>query len=361
MIRSRRFPFLLALWMAVALLWCGGMVSLIASGDDAVRVERQAYVMGTRVRLVTLASDRAVGLQRLERLLGSLEQTERELSTWDPSSLLSQLNRHPVARPWQVPEALCDLFSELFRWHRETAGAFDPGVGSLIEAWAIREGGRVPSPHTVEAALARAGLRHFSWVPDSCTVTRTLDATFDAGAFGKGAALDRVARLERRQAGPWLVDLGGQIAAWDEPGSEGWSVAVAHPASRETPAFELRLTRGSIAVSGGSERDHWVQGRQVGHILDPRTWRPVSRGGAVAVWHPRALVADVLSTALYVMGAGEGLAWATSRGVAACFIAQRKQAVARTPDLDLQATPTFEQRFSGACSESLATPILANP
>ena len=231
-------------------------------------------------------------------------------------------------------------------------------MGSLIEAWAIREGGRVPFPHTVETALARAGLRHFSWLPDSCIVTRTLDAIFDAGGFGKGAALDR---LERRQAGPWLVDLGGQIASWDEPGSEGWLVAVAHPVNRETPAFELRLTRGSIAVSGGSERDHWVQGRQVGHILDLRTGRPVSRGGAVAVWHPRALVADVLSTALYVMDAGEGLAWATSRGVAACFLAPRKQAVARTPELDLQATPTFEQRFSGACSESLATPMLADP
>ena len=74
MIWSCRFPSLLALWMAVALLWCSGMVSLIASGDDAVRVERQAYLMGTRVRLVTLASDRAVGLQRLERLLAALSR-----------------------------------------------------------------------------------------------------------------------------------------------------------------------------------------------------------------------------------------------------------------------------------------------
>ena len=358
--RSRPFP---ARLLVLVVLWCVCGVGLpVASGDDTVRVERQAYLMGTRARLVTLAPDRALGLGRLERMLGTLERTERTLSTWDDASLLSQLNRHPVARSWQAPEPLCDLLRELVRWHRETAGAFDPGVGALIEVFGGRAGGRLTSPREVEAALARAGLEHFSFRQGTCTVTRTADATLDAGAFGKGAALDRVARAARREAVPWLIDLGGQVAVWDDPASQGWPVAVAHPADRGKALFELRLTHGSIAVSGGSERDRWVQGERVGHILDPRNGRPVNRGDAVAVWHPRALVADVLATALYVMGVDEGLAWAASRGVAACFIgAVEWSALARPAGFDLHASPAFARSFPGACAGSFATPIFANP
>ncbi len=42
--------------------------------------------------------------------------------------------------------------------------------------------------------------------------------------------------------------------------------------------------------------------------------------GSVTVWHRRALVADILSTALFVMGPDEGLRWAEARGIAACYL-----------------------------------------
>jgi thiamine biosynthesis lipoprotein ApbE len=40
----------------------------------------------------------------------------------------------------------------------------------------------------------------------------------------------------------------------------------------------------------------------------------------VTAWHQRGLVADALSTALYVMGPVEGLRWAEAEGLSACFL-----------------------------------------
>ena len=45
-------------------------------------VERSAYLMGTRARLLTWDETRDGGLARLDRALTTLEQTEGELSTW---------------------------------------------------------------------------------------------------------------------------------------------------------------------------------------------------------------------------------------------------------------------------------------
>jgi thiamine biosynthesis lipoprotein len=51
-----------------------------------------------------------------------------------------------------------------------------------------------------------------------------------------------------------------------------------------------------------------VNGRRVGHLLDPRTGEPAPDFGSVTVVAPSAFVADVLSTAFFVLGPEQGLA-----------------------------------------------------
>jgi len=138
-----------------------------------------------------------------------------------------------------------------------------------------------------------------------------------------------------------MIDLGGQVAVGG-PAEAPWPVALAHPQHRDAVALRLHLAEGSLATSGGSERDVRVAGRTLGHVLDPRTGAPVSRRGSVTVWHGRALVADVLSTALYVMGPEAGLRWAEERGIAACFL---EPGDVPSAPVAVRATRAFRHRF----------------
>jgi thiamine biosynthesis lipoprotein len=104
------------------------------------------------------------------------------------------------------------------------------------------------------------------------------------------------------------------------PGGERWTLDLAHPIERQRSVARLEMRRGSLSTSGGSERDLHVNGRRIGHHLDPRTGWPASFEGSVAVWHERGLVADMLSTALYVMGPDEGLQWGARRRLAAAYL-----------------------------------------
>ena len=55
-----------------------GLLGSERHADVPVRVERQAYLMGTRVSMVTYDGSRSRGLARLESFLQVLEQAERE-------------------------------------------------------------------------------------------------------------------------------------------------------------------------------------------------------------------------------------------------------------------------------------------
>lgn len=339
--RSRPFaPSLLAGCLFLAL-----PVSL-PSRPPPLEFQRQVYLMGTPCWLTTYASERSAALDYLESLVRILEETERELSTWRPDSVLSRLNRHPLGKPFPLNPALCRLFEELLFWHSETDGAFDPGVGTLLEAWGQREGGRVPGPAIMEQARRLAGLQHLKLDPSTCHLRREEETLIDAGAFGKGEALDRVLDFARRKRlPPWLIDLGGQVMVWElPPGRSGWSVPLAHPLHRSQVLASVNLPYGSLATSGGSERDLYRNGIRIAHILDPRTGRAPAFEGSVVVWHERALVADIVSTALYVMGPEKGWEWAEERGLAACFLIPGEAGVG-SPAVQLRPTHAFARRF----------------
>ncbi len=320
----------------------GGVAGARQTPAALLPVERTVHLMGTWATLVARAPDRVAGLQALERMVRVIERTEASLSTWRNDSVLSALNRHPVDEPFALPAPLCGLWPRLARWHRVTGGAFDPAVGRLVEAWGLRAGGAVPASDVLRAAREATGFAHFRFDAETCRVTRRADATLDAGAFGKGEALRRMVRAPSEGL-PWMVDFGGQIAVGAHPAAAGWPVAVAHPARRHQPALELVLVAGSLATSGASERVGVVEGQSVTHILDPRTGRPVEHAESVTVWHEDPLAADVLSTALYVMGADAGMEYAERDGIAALFLIPRPGSGAGP--VTVRATQAFGVRF----------------
>ena len=296
--------------------------------------------MGTKVHLSVRTSDRAAGLIQLEQMLKVLEKTEAELSTWRAESLVSRLNRHPINQVWHADLEFCNLFKKLARWHQETNGAFDPVVGDLLHNQENES--NISEPST----KALFGFKYLNFDGKDCTVVRLRDVSVDAGAFGKGQALDRVEQTLEEFAKPWMIDIGGQLMVSGLAETESWPFAIANPIHRMRTVLNLNLKDGSISVSGGSERDRLVNGVRLGHILDPRSGRPVNDAGSVIVWHRKALLADILSTAIFVMGVEEGIRWADERGIAACFIVPGDSVVEKAEEVRFVSTRAFRAQFS---------------
>jgi thiamine biosynthesis lipoprotein len=312
----------------------------VVRSQPTVPQSREAFVMGTRVVLTTYPDAGGRGAERLERMLQVIERTDGELSTWRPDSEVSLLHAAAGGNPEPLSPDTCRLLSDAGRLVTETHGAFDPAIGALVAAWNLHGQGSVPSGSQLAAARTRSGWRHLSFDRDRCTLGLPAGVSLDVGAFGKGEALDRV-RVEVRDAEPWMINLGGQIAASGAPpGTDGWEVTIAHPLIRDRPTVSLRMVRGSLSTSAGSERDLHVGGTRVGHVLDPRTGDPAPFEGSVSVWSERALVADALSTALYVMGPDEGLRWADAYDVAAIFLH-----VGEERELHRRSSREFARRF----------------
>lgn len=296
----------MALLLALSILTAAPTIPGQTPGcAGAVVLERTAYVMGTVLRLELGAADRACGLAASEAALAEVRRLETVLSAWRSDSEVGVLNGSPPGHPPQLSPELRALLTEARSWTERTGGAFDPGVGALVDAWDLRGAGRVPTATALATAMASTGLLR----TDPHTLARPDSAWWlDTGAFGKGAAL-RAAGAVLRAHGVTdaLLDFGGQLLVL----GAARPVAIAHPAHRDSALPRtLRIAGASVSTTSSSERYVDVAGTRYGHVLDPRTGRPVPAWGSVTVLAADAFAADAVSTALFVLGPDAALAWA---------------------------------------------------
>ncbi len=253
---------------------------------EAAVQQRARYLMGTVCEIAVQDGHEA----EIELAFAEAKRIESMLSTWTEESDLARLNRGAAG---SLPAELKTLLVQPLEWSRRTHGTFDPRIKSLINAWKTREFGAVPSRETIANAMQ--------------------SRQWEEGAFGKGYALDRM--LARITADEAMIDFGGQLAVRGE-----LRVSIADPSDRRRPVLALTMRDGSLSTSSGSEKTFEVNGRRFSHIIDPRTGEALPPRGSVSVIADDALTADILSTAIYVMGEDEGLRWADGNGVAAIFI-----------------------------------------
>src|SRR5262245_43231276 len=273
-------------------------------GPQVGRVERRLAAMGTWLEVSVHAADRTTALAASEAAVRAVERCEARLRTWREDSELARLNAAPVGTSIELsPELAQDLASARGFWEA-TGGAFDPGLGALVEAWGLRTGGRQPPAGELAAARAVGGFAAFE-LDGRRAVRRHPLARIEEGGFGKGLALDEaLAALHAAGGEEALLDLGGQFLLYGEPRE----IRLADPDHRERPVLALTLANGSLATSGNGERGIVVAGERRGHLLDPRTGEPAPDFGSLSVWAPGALAADCLSK-LYVLGPERALDW----------------------------------------------------
>lgn len=276
---------------------------------------------------------------------------EDQMSVYRAHTELSQLNRRAAEEPVEVEPRLYALLRQAERLCRAAEGCFDPTAGPLVALWRrCRQENRVPSDEEIADELEFTGIDHV--VFDDAARTVRFDRRgieLNLGGIGKGYALDRAGELLVEQGvEDWLLHGGHSslLARGDHNAQGGWPVGVRNPLFPRRRLATLLLRDCAMASSGSSEQFFRHGGRRYGHILDPRTGRPVEGMLAVTVLAPTAAEADALATAFFVMGLENARAYCHNDGrIGALLIPPPRRgrrlepAVCNIPDEALYFTP----------------------
>ncbi len=267
----------------------------------------------------------------LERgIQARLDEVVAQMSTWEAGSDISRYNRADAGSAHTLPAPFAEVLAAALALAADTDGAYDPTVGPLTDLWGFGPAGaraQAPKPAPLAQARERVDWRRLRFDAATRELIQPGAAYLDLSSIAKGYGVDRVADwLLAQGCGDCLVEVGGELRAHGrKPDGSAWRVAVEQPGREDEAAAVIALDGLAIATSGDYRRYFEQTGagaaRRYSHTLDPRTGAPIDHTVAsVTVLHERCMHADALATALTVLGARAGLAYANRRRLAALFV-----------------------------------------
>lgn len=299
-----RLALFLAVLFALSLVSCGGgkqtYADSVFTGMDTVITLRLAAEGMDNETLGKASAD-------VQRIVADLENI---LSCHKETSELSALNRE-VYLHIEVDETLLTVLNTAFQMHALTGGAYDPTLGALTKLWNVSGGGPVPTADAIAEALRHKGTDKLTSQGNSITKSDPA-MQIDLGGLGKGYALQQTLSYLASTDIPYgLVSMGGNIGVFGQK-TDGtpFQIGIKDPHNTSTVVGYMYIPSGFVSVSGNYERFFREEGKLYHHILDPETGYPAETGlSSVAVYAQNGSAADALSTALYVMGVEDGMAF----------------------------------------------------
>jgi FAD:protein FMN transferase len=304
---------------------CAARVQNVSSDQQPGRAtSRGTYhpLLGTNVEIRVIAD--AATHEAAQELAEAAEQAvvtellrlQEVFSVFDPGSELCRWR----AGDDLVPSAeLTEVLAAAEHWWRVSGGAFHPASATLRARWLRAEAEQLlPTEAELRALVDDLAELPFTVTPDG--VQRLGDCSgVELNAIAKGYIVDRglAAAVGLDGVADVLVNAGGDLR---HQGESVIRVGVEDPrAPGGKPLRVIELGSGALATSGPVHRGFQIQGGWYGHVLDPRTGRPVVGRPSTTVRAPEAITADALATVAGVLDWPEACAVVSAITQVACL------------------------------------------
>lgn len=271
---------------------------------------------------ITIVADQPAPADLAEQIDQALDVVDLAMSTYKSESELSQFNRLPVGQEAVASDELWTVLQTSRQIWQQSAGAFDPSVGPLVDLWGFgpqMTNDRIPLDDEIAQALATTGYQQLTFHSANQSISKALALRLDLSAVAKGYAVDQIADLLEMLALPdYLVEVGGEMrVSGSNPKGQPWRIAIETPDALGQVNNIIALESAAVATSGDYrnyfEKDH----ERYSHSIDPRTGRPIKhRLASVTVVADRCIDADAWATAFLVMGDEAALEIANQQSIA---------------------------------------------
>jgi FAD:protein FMN transferase len=246
-----------------------------------------------------------------EKVFGEMMEMENIFSRHIPGSDINRINEAAGLEAVKVEEETIFVLKKALEVAEISEGAFDPTIAPLLDLWGFgADGNRVPTAEEINKVLPLINYRAVQINEEESTVFLPEPGMkIDLGGIAKGFIVDRGQQAAGKLPVTALfINAGGDISIkGSKPTGERWRIAVQNPRSPEEWAAIIEMNAGSVATSGDYQRVFEEGGELFHHILDPRTGYPAGNVSSVSIVAPDTLMADALSTAVFVLGLEKGL------------------------------------------------------
>ncbi len=242
-----------------------------------------------------------------------------KFNSYDELVNIKTINDNAGIKAVKVEKELFDLLSMAKEWYYKTDGAVNIAYGSVISLYQdykiiydLTGEERIPSLQELEKAASLTDIESIILDEQNLTVfINTAGVSIDVGAIAKGYATEIIGNeLYDMGFKSFVLSSGGNTKIFDAPLSEdetAWRLNLKDPLLSDGEyEYSITANNTSVVTSGDYLRYYMVGEDKIHHIIDPATNYPTNTYTSVTVLCENAAVADIISTALFILDYEKG-------------------------------------------------------
>ncbi|MEO2186053.1 MAG: FAD:protein FMN transferase, partial [bacterium] len=177
-----------------AQLLLGFLVCLIGCSQQRDLIHFSGLTMGTTYSIKVIPLENNINTQILKKGIDSiLFSLDKQMSTWDPNSEISQFNLTHSTKPYAISESFRTVVKAALDVSEKTDGFFDITVFDLMGIWGFgpEPNYGIPNQKQIETVLSYTGHEKIS-VTEKAIIKEHPETKLDLNAIAKGFAVDEV-------------------------------------------------------------------------------------------------------------------------------------------------------------------------
>lgn len=274
---------------------------------------------------ITLYETPDIGKERCDELLSACfslcETYENMLSRTKAGSDIWNIN-HASGKAVTVHPETARLLEKAIEYCAQTNGLVDITIAPVTDLWnfssdhllEMQAAGlhNIPTKSQLAPLLSHVDYRNIHIDGNTVTLADPL-AALDLGCIAKGYIADQLkSYLKQQGVTSALINLGGNLLTiGTKPDGNAFMLGIQRPFDESgAPIAALPVTDASFVSSGIYERYFESDGVFYHHLLNPATGMPETNDLlSVTILTQSSADADILSTAAFLMGLEDGMAY----------------------------------------------------
>ncbi|MDI9520260.1 MAG: FAD:protein FMN transferase [Bacillota bacterium] len=321
----------LAVFLCLTVLFASALPMAAQCGEPKAEYKKYSYMFfntfDTVITIIGYAEKKETFdelAKKSEDMFTHLHRIYNQYLPYEGLNNLYYVNANAATKPVKVPPELFELIAWCKEKQPETNGKVNIALGAVLSLWHDErelaemnpEKAKLPDMDKLKEANLHTSMDDVILNEAEQTIYfKDPRLKLDLGAVAKGYATEIVARMLLSSPMPsFIINAGGNVRTGHPPldGRTAWGIGIQNPddaivlQNSGEPIEVLYLSDRSLVTSGDYQRYYTVDGQRYHHLISPDTLMPATFFRSVTIITEDSGIADLLSTAVFLMPVEEG-------------------------------------------------------
>lgn len=293
-------------YILIVLILVSFLIVYIYSNNSIKEYNKSFFYMDTIINVKIYANNK-----KAEEAFNIIDKTysdfQKMTDYYDSNSEIYYINNnHDDIDEIQITENLYNILKLSLEWKEKSNGKFEINLGKVLSIWKHYRDNNLGLPNIDDLKNAYNSTNEIVLLDND--KIKNNNPSIDLGAITKGYATEIVGnKLEDFGIKNYIINAGGNVKVGDAYKKDRFSIGIKNPEILNDIYKIVYGNNISVVTSGSYERFYEYDGTKYSHIIDPETLYPVNNCLSVTIIADSSILADILSTTLFVLPIEEGL------------------------------------------------------